>query len=93
MSNPNYIDNLFSRFAEMRVLVLGDLMLDSYLWGRVDRISPESPVPVVEVEGEDHRPGGAGNVALNLRSLGAQTTLLALTGTDDARRILEGGWH
>jgi D-beta-D-heptose 7-phosphate kinase/D-beta-D-heptose 1-phosphate adenosyltransferase len=71
------------RFAGRRILVLGDLMLDRYLWGRVDRISPEAPVPVVEVERESLTLGGAGNVAANLRALGAQPVLVGVVGEDD----------
>jgi len=71
------------RFAGRRILVLGDLMLDRYLWGRVDRISPEAPVPVVEVERESMTLGGAGNVAANLRALGAQPVLVSVVGGDD----------
>jgi D-beta-D-heptose 7-phosphate kinase/D-beta-D-heptose 1-phosphate adenosyltransferase len=71
-----------ARFAEMRVLVIGDLMLDEFLWGKVSRISPEAPVPVVDVTGESYYPGGAANVARNLRELGAETHLLGLAGAD-----------
>jgi rfaE bifunctional protein kinase chain/domain len=73
-----------------RVLVLGDVMLDEFIWGRVARISPEAPVPVVEVTGQSFHLGGAGNVAANLRSLGGQPVLVATVGRDDAgRRIGE----
>lgn len=71
------------RFAGRRILVLGDLMLDRYMWGRVDRISPEAPVPVVEVERETFALGGAGNVAANLRALGAQPVLVGAVGEDE----------
>jgi D-beta-D-heptose 7-phosphate kinase/D-beta-D-heptose 1-phosphate adenosyltransferase len=71
-----------ARFAGMRVLVIGDLMLDEFIWGKVSRISPEAPVPVVNVTGETYYPGGAANVARNLRGLGAQTWLLGLAGND-----------
>ena len=71
-----------ARFAGCRILVLGDLMLDRYLWGRVDRISPEAPVPVVEIERETFALGGAGNVAVNLRSLGAEPVLAGVLGRD-----------
>lgn len=64
------------------VLVIGDLMLDRYLWGKVERISPEAPVPVVEVELEENRLGGAANVALNLKELGAKPVLCGVIGTD-----------
>ena len=70
------------RFAGRKVAVLGDLMLDRYLWGRVDRISPEAPVPVVEIERESETLGGAGNVAVNLRVLGARPVLIGVVGDD-----------
>jgi rfaE bifunctional protein kinase chain/domain len=72
------------RFATARVAVLGDVMLDRYFWGRVDRISPEAPVPVVRVTGRSSRLGGAANVAANLHSLGTRVTLVSLVGDDPA---------
>jgi D-beta-D-heptose 7-phosphate kinase/D-beta-D-heptose 1-phosphate adenosyltransferase len=78
---PAEIDCI-ARFAGMRVLVIGDLMLDEFIWGKVSRISPEAPVPVVNVTGETYYPGGAANVARNLRELGAETLLLGLAGAD-----------
>ncbi|RYD83005.1 MAG: D-glycero-beta-D-manno-heptose-7-phosphate kinase [Sphingobacteriales bacterium] len=76
------LDNIFSKFAETKVLVIGDVMLDSYWWGKVERISPEAPVPVVNVSKREYRLGGAANVALNLRKLGAQPTVCAVVGKD-----------
>jgi D-glycero-beta-D-manno-heptose-7-phosphate kinase len=73
---------LVGRFAGRRIVVWGDLMLDRYLWGRVDRISPEAPVPVVEIERESFSLGGAGNVAANLRALGAEAALVSAVGQD-----------
>ena len=67
-----------------RVLVVGDAMLDEFVWGRVSRISPEAPVPVVQVTGQSFHLGGAGNVAANVRSLGGACTLVALVGRDAA---------
>jgi D-beta-D-heptose 7-phosphate kinase/D-beta-D-heptose 1-phosphate adenosyltransferase len=67
-----------------RVLVLGDVMLDEFVWGRVSRISPEAPVPVVEVEAKSDHVGGAGNVAVNVRSLGGDAVLAAVVGRDAA---------
>jgi D-glycero-beta-D-manno-heptose-7-phosphate kinase len=67
-----------------RVLVLGDVMLDQFVWGKVARISPEAPVPVVEVTGQSFHLGGAGNVATNVRSLGGETVLAAVIGEDAA---------
>ena len=71
-----------ARFSGRRVAVLGDVMLDRYLWGHVDRISPEAPVPVVELERETTTLGGAGNVAVNLSSLGASPVLISVVGED-----------
>lgn len=67
-----------------RILVVGDVMLDRYWHGNVNRISPEAPVPVVHIQREENRPGGAANVALNIKTLGAQATLLSMVGRDDA---------
>ncbi len=78
------IQERFNAFSRTQVLVIGDVMLDTYVWGTVDRISPESPVPVLDVIREEHRPGGAANVALNLRSLGASVTICGLMGDDMA---------
>src|SRR3990167_3009929 len=69
-------------FSKAHVLVVGDLMLDRYWHGPTSRISPEAPVPVVHVQQTEERPGGAGNVALNIRALGAQVTLLGAVGKD-----------
>lgn len=79
----------FPDFARARVLVAGDLMLDRYWTGATRRISPEAPVPVVQVEAIEERPGGAANVALNLAMLGARVTLAGVTGDDEAAAILE----
>ena len=76
------------RLRQARVLVVGDVMLDRYWFSSVDRISPEAPVPVALVQREQDRLGGAANVALNAATLGAQTTLLSVVGSDDAGRRL-----
>ncbi len=76
------------RLAGARVLVVGDAMLDRYWFGAVDRISPEAPVPVVRVNREEERLGGAANVALNVKTLGAQATLLTVVGDDEPARKL-----
>jgi D-beta-D-heptose 7-phosphate kinase/D-beta-D-heptose 1-phosphate adenosyltransferase len=75
-------DALLARFPERAVLVLGDLMVDEYIWGHVSRISPEAPVPVVEVKAETVRLGGAANVAANLRALGGRVQIVGLVGND-----------
>ena len=73
---------------QARVLIVGDVMLDRYWFGNVDRISPEAPVPVVHVQRTEERPGGAANVARNVSALGGQATLLSVVGDDDAGRSL-----
>ena len=77
------------QLTEARVLVVGDVMLDRYWYGAVDRISPEAPVPVVRVSREEERCGGAANVALNAATLGAQASLLTVVGDDEASHKLE----
>jgi rfaE bifunctional protein kinase chain/domain len=77
------------RVARARVLVVGDVMLDRYWFGEVERISPEAPVPVVKIARSEERPGGAANVARNAAALGAAATLLSVTGDDEPGRVLE----
>jgi rfaE bifunctional protein kinase chain/domain len=77
------------RVARTRLLVVGDVMLDRYWFGEVERISPEAPVPVVKIARNEERPGGAGNVARNAAALGAQVTLISVIGEDEAGRMLE----
>jgi D-glycero-beta-D-manno-heptose-7-phosphate kinase len=77
------------QLSQARVLVVGDVMLDRYWYGAVDRISPEAPVPVVRVTREEERIGAAANVAYNLVTLGAQSSLLTVVGDDDASHKLE----
>lgn len=74
---------LFESFSSLKVGVIGDMMLDTYWWGKVDRISPEAPVPIVSVSKRELRIGGAGNVALNLSALGARVDVLGVIGNDD----------
>ena len=80
---------LFDSFRSLKIGVIGDVMLDTYIWGKVERISPEAPVPVVSLHHREQRIGGAGNVALNCSSLGAKVFLLGVTGDDDDAVILE----
>jgi D-beta-D-heptose 7-phosphate kinase/D-beta-D-heptose 1-phosphate adenosyltransferase len=82
--------SLLEAISRQRVLVIGDVILDHYIWGDVDRISPEAPVPVVEVERESDRLGGAANVALNLAALGVRTSLLGRFGDDSFAERLTG---
>ena len=63
--------NIFEKFNSLNVLIIGDVMIDSYIWGKVERISPEAPVPVVRVTKKENRLGGAANVALNIQALGS----------------------
>ena len=82
MMDINHFNQLFEGFATTKIGVVGDIMLDTYWWGSVDRISPEAPVPIVSLQRKETRVGGAANVALNLRALGAPTTLFAVVGMD-----------
>jgi len=74
--------SIVSRFAELRILVIGDIMLDEFIWGKVSRISPEAPVPVVNVTAESYYPGGAANVARNLREFNSQVMVMGAAGCD-----------
>lgn len=69
------LKDLFKSFNDLNVLIIGDVMLDNYLWGKVNRISPEAPVPIVAVNRKERRLGGAANVALNIQALGANPFL------------------
>jgi D-glycero-beta-D-manno-heptose-7-phosphate kinase len=84
------LSDLKTRLQQARVLVVGDAMLDRYLFGDVERISPEAPVPVVRVTRDEHRLGGAANVALNVKALGPAATLITVVGEDEPARTLEG---
>ena len=77
------LDKLFADFSKMKVAVIGDVMLDTYWWGSVDRISPEAPVPIMAVNKKEQRIGGAGNVALNVVQLGASVAVLSVLGNDE----------
>jgi D-glycero-beta-D-manno-heptose-7-phosphate kinase len=82
------ISDLFKKFQSLKVGIIGDVMLDTYLWGTVDRISPEAPVPIITLQKKEQRLGGAGNVALNIRSLGASAFIISMTGEDEDNKIL-----
>lgn len=76
------LKELFSSFAKLKVLIVGDVMIDAYIHGNVERISPEAPVPVLLINKQEMRPGGAANVAMNIRSMGATPLLVSLIGHD-----------
>jgi len=91
MDESRALRSLLRRFAGVRVLVIGDLMLDRFVWGDVSRISPEAPVPIVRVRREEARPGGAGNVVGNVQALGGRATACGLVGHDAAGQALAAG--
>ena len=92
MKRQNFgkLKSIISDFTDKKILVIGDLILDEFIWGKVSRISPEAPVPVVWVENESFMPGGACNVANNINSLGAKAYLVGTVGPDDRAGILKG---
>ena len=83
------IDRLSKEYAKKNILVIGDIILDAYIYGKVDRISQEAPVPIVAIDRKKFKPGGAANVALNLSGLGANVQLLGVTGDDNNARELQ----
>lgn len=85
---PN-LNTIIENFSRVKILVVGDVMLDSYLWGSVERISPEAPVPVVNVQKTSVVAGGAANVAANIAGLGADSFLIGVVGVDDEAKILK----
>lgn len=84
------LEKIFNNFRNKKILIIGDLILDRYIWGKVNRISPEAPVPIVEVTNENFLLGGAANVANNIISLGGQVTVVGIVGRDRAGDILKG---
>jgi len=86
---PKRLQTILAAASKTRVLVIGDVMLDQFIWGRVTRISPEAPVPVVEFERESFMPGGAANVARNLTALGANAEQFGTVGSDEAAKTLK----
>ena len=85
-ASPQALRQYISRFPQASVLVIGDLILDHYIWGRVSRISPEAPVPVVHVDSESMRLGGAANVFNNILALGGKADLCGVIGSDESGR-------
>lgn len=82
-----YLTNKFDSFNNQNVLIIGDVMIDAYLWGNVDRISPEAPVPILNIKKRESRLGGAANVALNIKSLGANPILCSVIGKDQHQQL------
>ena len=83
MAKPAKYKKLFDGFAGLKVMIIGDVMVDSYLWGKVERISPEAPIPIVALKKRENRLGGASNVALNIRAMGATPILCSVIGKDE----------
>jgi len=83
------LDEIFQNFNNKRIFVIGDLMLDVYIWGKVGRISPEAPVPIVEVQEESYRFGGAANVGMNVKSLGGIPVLVGVIGYDKEGTVID----
>jgi len=88
MMSAAEFEQLFKQFTALKIGVVGDTMLDTYWWGKTERISPEAPVPVVSVSSKEQRIGGAGNVALNVAALGSKVSLVSITGNDDEGKQL-----
>ncbi|MBP7464189.1 MAG: bifunctional heptose 7-phosphate kinase/heptose 1-phosphate adenyltransferase, partial [Bacteroidales bacterium] len=86
-------NKLIRSFAGKKILIIGDVMIDAYLFGKVERISPEAPIPVVSVTHRENRLGGAANVALNIAELGAVPYLVSVTGNDEKGRIFKELLH
>ena len=82
-ASKSHLKDLFEKFNALTILIIGDVMIDSYYWGKVDRISPEAPVPIVAVEKKESRLGGAANVALNVKAMGATPILCSVIGADE----------
>ncbi len=81
-------NKIFNQFNGLNILIIGDVMIDSYMWGRVDRISPEAPVPIATITSVEDRLGGAANVALNIRAMGANPILCSVVGSDPKSKLL-----
>lgn len=81
------IQQIFKSFNNLNVLIIGDVMIDAYMWGNVNRISPEAPVPIVSITKKENRLGGAANVALNIQAMGANPILCSVIGSDDGSKL------
>jgi D-glycero-beta-D-manno-heptose-7-phosphate kinase len=83
MQKENKYKKLFEEFNHLNIMIIGDIMVDAYLWGKVERISPEAPIPIVALRKRENRMGGAANVAMNIKSMGARPILCSVIGDDD----------
>jgi rfaE bifunctional protein kinase chain/domain len=83
MDKQSNYKNLFEEFNKLTIMIIGDVMVDSYLWGKVERISPEAPIPIVALKKRENRMGGAANVAMNIKSMGAKPILCSVIGEDE----------
>lgn len=83
MHDQSNYKKLFENFNHLTILIIGDVMVDSYLWGKVERISPEAPIPIVALKKRENRMGGAANVAMNIKAMGARPILCSVTGDDE----------
>lgn len=81
------IQRIFDSFNNFQILIIGDVMIDAYLWGKVERISPEAPIPIITCTKKENRLGGAANVALNIKSLGAKPLLCSVIGNDEKAEV------
>ena len=89
MFSKEDLHQLFDSFNKLKIIIVGDIMVDSYIWGSVDRISPEAPVPVVTVKERGNRLGGAANVAVNIKALGAEPIICSVIGKDSKGKELQ----
>ena len=88
MSQAQLITDAFARCSQFNILVVGDVMIDAYMWGKVDRISPEAPVPIISIKSHEERLGGAANVGLNVKAMGANPVMCAVIGNDEKGDLL-----
>ena len=88
MSSSQQIADAFARCSQFNILVVGDVMIDAYMWGKVDRISPEAPVPIISIKSHEERLGGAANVGLNVKAMGANALMCAVIGNDEKGELL-----
>lgn len=89
MASDPELKNIIDNFKGKKILIVGDVMVDEYLWGEVNRISPEAPVPVVSCNNREHRMGGAANVAINIKAMGAEPIICSVIGKDEAGEIFK----